>query len=242
MAYLALLLTFPSDLQLKLLPDSALAQPVLESSEGKSFIAKYPKAQTVVSQDFSDPNCCKVDLVHIHNNTETQVPSVVLGTHVDVSKDLQKIAVDEMRLTCISYVHGRVEPWTVEGDIIKNLQSNIPDCWDIGPPPPPSDAELIQRAESTEVAKAYLNRYHENTISVKRNETVSNMPEVTFAPTSAQPIKLVTYFQGLDWDIPFTAIICSNENQTWYRYSDEPDFWSYLQPDRGGCWDYPLSR
>lgn len=239
-AYFALLLGFPSD-RVKPLSDSALAQPVLESPEGKAFLARYPDAKTLVFQDFSDPACCNVDLVHIHNNIETQFPRIVLHTHVNVGAGL-RTAVDEMRLSCFNYVNGQADAWTVRGDIIQNLQSVTPDCWDAGPPPPLSDSEVVRRAENTTVAKAYLSRYPDNTISVKRNGTVSNMPEVIFTPTTSEPIKLVAYFQGLDWEIPFLAIVCSDENQTWYRYSDEADFWSYLQPEHGDCWDYPPSE
>jgi hypothetical protein len=227
----------------KCLPESVFIRPVTETPEGKAFLAKYPDPQFYVDQTCLEERIfpCSVDIVHNLNSSVPEGARVTLVTQVNVSSfSNPNPSIGGKRLSCVGLVDGQLDVWTVRGDIMQNLQPKTPDCWDTGPPPPPSDNDLIQRAQNTTVAKAYLDRYSDNSVSVKRNGTTSNMPEVTFTPRTSEPIRLVVYFQGLDWEIPFIAIACSNGNQTWYHYwPDEADFWSYLQPEQGDCWDHP---
>jgi hypothetical protein len=229
-----LVFSFDSSPQKRLLPDSALAEPVLRSPEGKAFLARYPESETYVFQDFNLADCCDVVLAHYYYNETFYIPSMSLDTNVNVSADLSEIAITEMRLLC----HIPEGVWTIKGDIAQNLQANKQDCWELGPPPTPSNAELIQRAKETDVAKVYLAQFPDNSITVQLNGTISNMPEVTFTPITSEPIKLVVYFAGLDWEVNAIAVACTHGNQIWYHLADDYDFWTYFQPEEGNCWDY----
>jgi hypothetical protein len=234
------------------LPESVFINPVAESPEGKAFIAKYPDSKFYVDQTcLEEPDFpCSVSAIHAQNSSFPEGPRVTLHTRVNVSSlDNPDISLGEKRLSCVAWVENKMregvrglDVWTVRGDIIQNLQPETPDCWQTGPPPPPSDNELIQKAKNTTEARAYLADYPDNVITVKRNGTASNVPEVTFTPTTSDPIKMIVHFQGLDWDIGWTSIVCSNGNQTWYLIDSDYDFWSRFQPEQGNCWDYPPSE
>jgi hypothetical protein len=223
---------------------------VAETPEGKAFLAKYLNPKFYVDQTcLEDRVPCSVAFVASQNSSFPAGPSVALDTQVNVSSfDNPDISIGKKWLSCFGWVERKMfeevrglDVWTVRGDIIQNLQPDAPDCWEVGPPPPPADSELIQKARNTTVAKAYLADYPDNTITIKRNGTASNVPEVTFAPTTSEPIKMIVHFEGLDWNIGWTSIVCSNGNQTWYLLDDDYDFWSRFQPEQGNCWDYPPS-
>jgi hypothetical protein len=125
------------------------------------------------------------------------------------------------------------------GGSSQNLQSERQDCWELGPPPRPSNAELIRRAGETDEGKVFLGKYPDSITSIRLNNTPSNQPEVTFTPIAEDRIKFIVTFTGLDWNVSQIGIICTDGNQTWYRYASEHDFWTYFQPERGDCWDYP---
>jgi hypothetical protein len=231
------------------LPESVFIEPVTQTPEAKAFLGKYPDAKFYVDQTCLEDRGypCSVDIVHNQNSSFPEGARVRLETQVNVTSfSNPDPSIGEKRLSCVSWVAnkeligiGQLNSWTVRGDMIQNLQPDTPDCWDTGPPAPPSDNELIQKAKNTAVANAYFADYPDNTITVKRDGTDSRVPEVTFIPTTSEPIKMIVHFIGLDWDIGWTSIACSNGNQTWYLLDDDSDFWSRFQPEQGNCWDYP---
>jgi hypothetical protein len=229
----------------KCLPESVFIEPVTETPEGKAFLAKYPDPEFHVDQMcLEDRNVtCSVDIVQSQDPSVPEGARVTLVTHVNVTSfSNPDVSIGEKRLACVNWVNGQLDVWTVRGDILQKLQPETPDCWDAGPPPPPSDDELIQRARQHPVAKVYLERHPHNAISVDRIEGRMydlTSATVTFIPSTLEPIRLVVHFVGLDYEIPFVSLGCTYKNQTWFIESDDPNFWSYLRPERGDCWDYP---
>jgi hypothetical protein len=228
---------------LKLLPDSALSEPVLESPQGKAFLTRYPDSQTYVFQDFNNPDCCEVTLGYIQNKTETCIsnereywcgargPSATLRTQLNVSSDLKNITMPRMWLFCSAEaVGGQPDSWTVKGDIVESLRLENPDCWHVGPPPRPSDTELIEMARNTDVGKAYLAKYPDNRISIflGLNEAQFPEPKVIFTPVVSEPIQYGVSFDHLDWYIMQIWIRCTNGD---YYYAFDEDIWPYFQPE-----------
>lgn len=227
------------------LPDSVFIKPVTETPEANAFLSKYPDPNFYVDQMCLEQpiNPCSVDIVHNQNSSFPEGPRISLVTQVNITSfENPNPSMGEKRLSCIGYANGQLDVWTINGDIVQNLHPEKPDCWDIGPRPPPSRDELIQRAQQHPVARVYLEKYPNNAISIDRIEGRPYEPTsatVTFIPSTLDPIRLVVHFVGLDYEIPFVSLGCTYQNQTWYIESDDPEFWSYLQPKHGNCWEYP---
>jgi hypothetical protein len=209
-----------------LLPDSEILQPVLESPEGKAFIARYPDYVSNVYQDFYMIPCCSVDLVYIFDD-DPQETAVILYANVSASPDLKTIAVDDdMRLACLIPEGGSSAGWTIKGDIVENLQPGKQDCWE-SPPPLPTDQELIEMASNTKVGKAYLTRYPENDAIIE-GDPFDEGTKVRLTPKMSEPIEYVITVAGFDRVITDTYIVCSHGD---YRYPDSLNFWSSFEPD-----------
>ena len=226
---------------LKLLPDSTLEQVALDSSEAKSFLSRYPTAETLVMQDFNAAvqECCQVTLDYRLNMTEVcfsdeygyicrdKGPGAMLTARLDVSPDLKTITIGQMWLLCIDRAGKHPGSWTVKGNITENLGPERPDCWDTGAPPRPSDPELIEMAQNTSEVRAYLGRYADNRILFDN----SNLYEetISFTPEISEPVLFLVYFDKVNWVINRMAVRCSNG--VYFDSSDEPDFSKYLETE-----------
>jgi hypothetical protein len=228
---------------LKLLPDSALERVALDSPEAKAFLARCPTADVHVMQDFSlpPPDCCEVTLDYIRNNTEVcltdeygylcryQGPGAMLYARLNVSSDLKTVSIGQTWLQCSDRAEKHPDYWTVKGNIVENLRLDNPDCWDVGAPPRPSDAELIEMAKNTTEAKAYLARYPDNKILFDKSNPYED--RITFTPAITEPIEFMVHFDKVDWVINRMTLVCSNGAS--FENSDEPDFLAFLQPEHG---------
>lgn len=222
----------------KLLPDSALEQPILDSPEAKAFLARYPDSETFVFQDFNAPDCCEVTLSYIGNKTEMCITDEYgyscgpqglgarLNARLDVSADLKNITVANIGLYCYAQAGVHPDAWTVKGDIVQNLRPENPDCWNIGSPPRPSNAELISMAMNTTEGKAYLARYPDNRVSFDSSNLYQEL--VTLTPAITEPVQFVVSFDKIDWYIDTVSIRCSDGQ---YHYTDEPDLSAYFHPE-----------
>jgi|GEM_PF-5264448 len=222
--YFFLIFTF-DDPPKTLLPDSAILQPILESPEGKAFTARYPDYVSIVYQDFYMTQCCSVDLVHILNETGLEETGIILYANVSVSPDLKRITAAGMRLACLIPEGDLTVGWTIKGDIIENLQAEKQHCWEVGPPPLPTDQELIEIASNTDVGKAYLARYPENDVIIERGN-IDEGTKVRLMPKKSEPIEYVISVAGYDRVIAETYIVCSDGD---YRYPDSSGFWSSFE-------------
>lgn len=210
-----------------LLPNSAILQPVLESPEGKAFIARYPDYISNVYQDFYMTQCCSVDLVHVVDEGGAEETGIMLLVNVSVSPDLRRITAGGMRLSCFIPEGGSAAFWTINGDIVENLQADRQDCWEAGPPPLPTDQELIEMASNTNVGNAYLARYPENDVIIERGH-IDDGTKVRLFPKISEPIEYAITVVGYDRVITETYIVCSDGD---YRYPNSARFWSSFEPD-----------
>lgn len=216
------------------LPDSLFVQAVRDSPEGKAFLARYPNSDVYVFQDPQNPNCCSVTLGYLRDKTDAcfsdereywcrpQGPGATLYSHVNWSSDTRQAYVSGFSMSCEPVANaGPAAGWTVKGNIVQNLAPGKPDCWDTGPPPRPSDAELVNMARNSSLANLYFAKYPDNTIYVETDPayTVTNQPEVAFTPSISEPISFVVNFSVPDWIPTSPWIVCSNSQ---VYHSTEP--------------------
>ena len=207
------------------LPDSFFSQPVRDSPEGKAFLARYPNSDVYVFQDLHDPSCCSVTLGYLRDKTDAcfsdqrgywchpKGPGASLYSHLKLSSDKKQVSVSELSMSCAAMASaGPDNGWTVKGNIVQNLAPGKPDCWDAGPPPRPSNAELVNMAKNSSLASLYFAKYPNNTIYIETDPaySVTNEPEVVFTPSVSEPILFVVNFMEPDWNIAQSWIQCSN--------------------------------
>jgi hypothetical protein len=199
-----------------LLEDSAILQPILESPEGKAFITRYPDYIPIVYQDFYMAQCCSVDLAYVVDETDYGETGIILYANVSVSPDLKRITAGGMQLACLIPAEGSTSGWTIKGDIVHSLQAERQDCWETGPPPLPTDQELIEIASNTDVGKAYLARYPENDAIIERG-LIDEGTIVRLVPKVSEPIEYVISVAGFDRVINGMYIVCSDGDYRDYR-------------------------
>jgi hypothetical protein len=190
------------------LPNSFFAEPVLDSPAGIAFLTKYPDAQVIVNQyGLGQPDvCCSVGIVSSFDEPRVELSTKV---NVDTTEKNLKVILGQQDLYC----RGREGDWPVSGAIIQNLHPQSADCWD-NPPAIPSDAELVEMAKSTDLAKEYFAKYPDNQVSIKWDNTPSGRPEVTFTPVLSEPIQYVVSFMTPSWEILQAQISCSNGDRS----------------------------